>query len=96
MWGLMRDWLADEGGADIVDSDEWQSHLCAPGIKFNSDSQILLEAKEDIKSRLRFSPDSADALALTFAENVRRKSDMKNLPTRARSSYNPLRWRASR
>jgi len=94
MWGRLQEWLADPGGADIVDSDEWQSHLCAPGIKFNSNSQMLLESKEDIRARLRFSPDAGDALALTFAENVRRKSDMANLPTRSHGDgYSVHRWR---
>jgi hypothetical protein len=93
MWGRLQEWLADEGGADIADSDEWQSHLCAPGIKFNSNSQMLLESKEDIKARLRFSPDSGDALALTFAEPVRRKADAATMRTRVNSTYSPHRWR---
>ncbi len=94
MWGRMQEWLSDPGGADIVDSNEWQSHLCGPGIKFNSNSQMLLESKEDIRARLRFSPDAGDALALTFAESVRRKADMRHLPTRANSRYSPFHWRA--
>ncbi len=93
MWGRLRDWLADEGGADIIDTDEMQSSLCAPGYKFNSNSQLLLESKEDMRTRLRFSPDVGDALALTFAENIKRADAYRRPPPmRANSAYNPLRW----
>jgi len=72
MWGRMRDWFADPGGADIPEHDDaLHSHLCAPGYRFDSTSRLLLEKKEDIKARVGFSPDAADALALTFAETVR-------------------------
>jgi hypothetical protein len=50
-------------------------------------------ASSSTATRLRFSPDAGDALALTFAEPVRRKGDIHNLPTRANSSFNPHRWR---
>ena len=68
----MADWLAEVGGAEIPDSDELQSHLCAPGYGFDSNSRLLLEKKEDIRKRVGFSPDLGDGLALTFAETVRR------------------------
>ncbi len=96
MWGRMAEWLADPGGANILDSDELQSDLCAPGYGFDSNSRLLLERKEDIRKRLGLSPDLGDALALTFAETPRRPDfHGRPLPTRANSSYNPLRWRAS-
>lgn len=69
MWGLMRDWLLDPGGADIPDDDEWQRNLCAPvHVPPDANSRIKLEAKERIKKRVGFSPDIGDALGLTFAE----------------------------
>lgn len=67
MWGLMKDWLTDTGGADIPDSDELQADLCAPGYKYDSEQRVQLESKQDIKKRGLRSPDVADALALTFA-----------------------------
>lgn len=72
MWGALRDWLADPGGAELPDDPLLHSHLCAPGFQINSNQQILLEAKDRIKARLGLSPDAGDALALTFAEPVRR------------------------
>lgn len=72
IWGNLREWLADPGGADIPDDEELATHLIAPGFKLNSNDQILLESKEKIKERLGLSPDGGDAAALTFAEHVAR------------------------
>ncbi len=93
IWGRMAEWFADAGGADIPDSDEWQSNLCAPGYGFDSNSRLLLEKKDDIRKRVGFSPDLGDALALTFAENIRRDAGRRPRPTRANSQYDPRRWR---
>lgn len=71
MWGEMRDWLLDSGGAEIPSDQELIGHILAPGFKINSNDQVVLEKKEDIKKRLGISPDGGDALALTFAQPVR-------------------------
>lgn len=80
MWGDMRAWLMDAGGADIPDDDELHTHIVAPGFKLNSNDQVVLEPKDKIRERLQLSPDGGDALALTFAEPVlsrhRREDDM--------------------
>ena len=70
IWGALRDWLADPGGADIPDDDELHTHIVAPGFKLNSNDQVVLEDKKKIRERLQLSPDGGDALALTFAEPV--------------------------
>jgi len=62
IWGELRDWLRDPGGADLPDDDELHAHLCAPGYGFDSLSRIQLEKKEAIRKRLGFSPDGGDAL----------------------------------
>ncbi len=72
MWTLMRDWLDDPAGVDIPDDDDLHTQLCSPvwgkgATRTNSNGQIILEPKEHIESRLGFSPDAADAAALTFA-----------------------------
>jgi hypothetical protein len=70
MWGLMRDWLRDRGvisqsiGAELIDD------LLSPLYKFDAQSRIILERKEDMKARGLPSPDFGDALALTFAAPV--------------------------
>ncbi len=93
MWGELRDWLDDAGGADIPDDDALHSHLCAPGYKHDSNSRILLEKKELIKKRVGFSPDGGDAAGLTFAEPVLPTARRGRRPTRANSGYSPHRWR---
>ncbi len=90
----MLDWLGDGGGADIPDRDEWQASLCAPGYSFDSNSRLLLEKKDDIRQRVGFSPDVGDALALTFAENVKKPGARRAAPQRANNHYNLHRWRA--
>ena len=87
MWGRLADWLADTGGADIPQDDALHAQLCAPGYSFDSSSRLLLEPKEKIRERLGASPDAAGALALTFAETVRRPADMPRLGPAAESDY---------
>lgn len=66
MWGEMRGWLA-EGNVQIPDSDSLHSDLCGVRYKFDSNSRLVMEAKEGMKKRGIRSSDEADALALTFA-----------------------------
>lgn len=70
IWLKSRDWLDAEGGADIPDSDVLQADACGPGYKYDSNSRVLLEKKEDMRRRGVKSPDEWDAVALTFAEPV--------------------------
>ena len=72
MWTELRDWLGDPAGVDVPDDDDLHTQLCAPiwgpaATRHNSNDQIILEPKEHIEARLGFSPDAADAAALTFA-----------------------------
>lgn len=69
MWGLMRDWIKSQP-AKIPDTDTLHADLVAPGYKFDSNSRLMIEKKEDIKKRGLSSPDEGDALALTFAAPV--------------------------
>lgn len=78
IWDALCKWFEDEAGVSIPDSDELQGDLCAPaspgtipgGTRFNSNGQLLLEAKDHLKARLTFSPDLGDAAALTFAVDL--------------------------
>ncbi len=91
MWGHLRDWLEDPGGARIPDEDLLQAELCAPRWKLNSNQQIQLEPKDRLRERLGRSPDGADALALTFAQPVRR-ADGPPRAQRSDHAYDPHRW----
>lgn len=63
MWWKVKEWL--ESGASLPDSDDWGRDLCAPHYKYQRD-MIALESKDEIKKRIKRSPDIGDALALTF------------------------------
>lgn len=70
MWWLSREWLEDEAGADIPDSEALQADACGPGYRYDTNQRILLEKKEQMADRGVRSPDEWDAVALTFAEPV--------------------------
>ncbi len=72
IWDELRKWFEDPAGVQIPDRDDLQGDLCAPvwgkgATQFRSNSQLVLESKDHIRERLSFSPDLADAAALTFA-----------------------------
>ena len=70
MWFEMRDWL--QAGGVIPRNVELMQDLAAPTYYFERASdRIMLESKDDIKDRIKRSPDLGDALALTFAYPVR-------------------------
>jgi hypothetical protein len=52
----------------LPDRDDIQGDLCSFGYRYNSQGQLLLEAKADLKKRGLPSPDLADAIALTFCD----------------------------
>jgi len=66
LWHDMREWFAQEMPVQIPDSDELHGDLTSLGYKFDSSGRLQIESKEDLKKRGMLSPDSADALALTF------------------------------
>jgi hypothetical protein len=70
MWMRSREWLADEGGADIPDDDSLHADAVAPGFRYDMRQYLLLESKEEIRKRGLRSPDGWDAVALTFAAPV--------------------------
>jgi len=79
MWMNSKAWLEQEGGADIPDSDSLQGDACGPGYKYDSNSRLQLEKKEDMRRRGVSSPDEWDAVALTLAEPVAVKQTAPDL-----------------
>ena len=80
LWGAMRDWLKT---ASIPTDRQLKADLTAPAMKINSSGAIQLEGKKEMKSRGLASPDSADALAVTFAYPVaHRESRIDKVPRR--------------
>ena len=74
MWMRSKDWLTDEGGADLPDDDALHADAVAPSYRYDARQFLVLEAKEDIRKRGLRSPDGWDAVALTFASPVRSAS----------------------
>lgn len=64
MWFEMAEWIK-RGGA-LPNSSTLKKELVSPTYTFQN-GKFKLEAKDQIKKRLKFSPDHADALGLTFA-----------------------------
>ncbi|MEI3581943.1 MAG: phage terminase large subunit [Alphaproteobacteria bacterium] len=68
MWGRLNDWLKTESGVSLTDMPGILEDLTAVNKGFDNRGRLMLEEKRIIKTRLGFSPDLGDALALTFAE----------------------------
>jgi hypothetical protein len=66
LWDAMRDWLTQDMPVEIPDSDELQTDLTSLGYKYDSSDRLLIEGKDDAKKRGLLSPDTSDALMLTF------------------------------
>jgi hypothetical protein len=67
-WGKMRDWIRER--AALPHNDILSSDLTGRLYRYDSSGRIALEKKENMKKRGLSSPDTADALALTFARPV--------------------------
>jgi hypothetical protein len=67
MWQNMKSAL-QEGRFSIPDDNSLHADLTSCGYKYDSSGRLLLESKIDLRKRGMPSPDSADAMALTFSE----------------------------
>lgn len=72
MWAKVREWL--QAGGCLPDDDQLCADLAGPEYSFDARQRFALEKKSDMKARGLASPDSADALALTFAAQVEKKT----------------------
>lgn len=68
MWDRMRQAIND--GLELPDDSELSEDLSALTYGYTPTQLLQLEKKEDLKKRGLSSPDCADSLALTYAENV--------------------------
>lgn len=92
MWGRMVEWLKD--GGCLPDDDALKEDLTAPTYTFDIRGRKKLESKADMKKRGLHSPDSADALAISFAYRVNEyesdKGSRIDSYLKARRDYNPF------
>lgn len=85
MWFLMAEWI--KRGGCIPNDPDLIKELSTPSYTFQN-GKFLLEPKDQIKDRLGFSPDLADALCLTFALPEMRSNKSELSPgQKARVTY---------
>lgn len=92
IWGLMKEWLS--AGGCIPDDVELKDDLKGPEYGFDAKERLQLEKKVDMKARGLASPDTAEALAVTFAQPVRVMNELERAQamSAAQQPYNPLTW----
>lgn len=88
MWGQMKEWLR-EGGSIPPNDQALYDDIVGPEAIIDKNGRIQLESKKDMKDRGLPSPNKGDALALTFATRVVKKSETGNRIV-ANTSYNPF------
>lgn len=88
MWTGARDWL--KAGGAIPDDEVLYTDLIGPETVPRMDGKIQLESKEDMKKRGQPSPNRGDALALTFAYPVVKKSGLPSRRAGNPLAYDPV------
>jgi len=78
IWKEVRDWLKNGGAIDKNDQVLYND-LIGPETVARPDGKIQLESKKDMKARGLPSPGRADALALSFAQPVAKKSPLQRM-----------------
>lgn len=78
-----REWYNDPAGVQVPDTDEFQSDETSivwgpSATHYRSNGQLIMEPKDMMKKRLGYSPDIADAHALTHAIDMRALHDQRD------------------
>ena len=90
MYGLLDEWLRDEGGVSIRDDDRLHGDMCAVHSEPDAHGRVRLEIKDRVKKRLGRSPNRGDAAALLFGRLVhgrRRPTRVRPRPRLAQTSW---------
>ena len=67
LWAECLDWLMQDMGVELPDSDELQADLCSVGFTHKSSGQLVIESKKELRKRGMPSCDTADSLIHTFS-----------------------------
>lgn len=94
IWGSMREWIKTGALQEYtVDSEHsLLDDLVVTNYYYNPRDELILEPKSEIKAREGFSPDIADALAVTFASPgllLGYTSGLEDRPPETTLNYNP-------
>lgn len=73
-WGRCLDWLKDSPCL-LPDDDQLQADLTSVPYHYDSSRRLVLMSKEEMRRKGIPSPDSGDAMCLTFAENITPRND---------------------
>lgn len=95
MYSAARDWLLDEPCCIQLpekEGDMLQSELAIVKPRWVNNSQLLMMPKEDIKKELGYSPDSADAFVLTFAQPIAYTATQAGMVNMTKAVTKPLEW----
>lgn len=88
MWAKLREDL--RSGLALPDDDELEQDLTAPLYRFDANSAVQLEKKEEMRRRGIRSPDLGDALALTYAYPVVSHAHHETFPSAPDENYDPV------
>ena len=77
MWGRMKQWIRD--GGSLPDEKALRTELITPKLVPRVDGKIQIESKIDMKKRGARSPNIADALAISFAFEVKKRDRMLDM-----------------
>ncbi|MDR0484451.1 MAG: hypothetical protein LBH40_04170 [Alphaproteobacteria bacterium] len=84
MWGELAEFIKKDGY--IVFDDTLLQQISNIEYSYNSLGQLKIESKDEIKKRLKASPDGGDACALTFAGERKIEIQM------SKEEFNPFVW----
>lgn len=89
VWYACKEWL--EGGGALPPDPKLEAELVAPSFTFDAQGKIQVSSKDEIKDKLRRSPDRADALCLSVAQvGVNAEESLRSLvDARAAHRVNP-------
>lgn len=90
MYWRCREYL--KAGGALPDDPELIEELTAVEYTHDAKDRIILEKKEDIKTRIRRSPDKADSFVLTFAEDPRHRIMQRSGQKRQGHAWDPMDW----
>ena len=68
LWGRCRNWLSSRT-TRLPDDRKLVTEMTVPRMQYTSTGKIRLESKDELRRRLSWSPDRADALVLTFGND---------------------------
>ncbi len=90
LWCSLKEFLSLENF--IVEDSILFQQLSSLEYTYTSNGQIQLEKKEQLKKRIKQSPDGADAAALTFAIDAIQEYKVQSYISSSNNEFNPFDW----